>query len=476
MSDAPLWSGLGLVTALQARVSGTPPLGGIGGISIDTRTVKAGDLFCAIRGEIHDGHDFVRAAFAAGAAAAVVDEAHAVDLAGLPCLYIVDDVLRALERLGRAARARSAARVVAITGSVGKTSVKEAMRLVMSDAGPTHASAASFNNHWGVPLTLARLPAEARYGIFEIGMNHAGEITPLVGLVRPQIALVTTVAAAHLEHFASVDEIADAKGEIFSGIEPGGVAIINRDIDTYGRLRGHAEASPARHILTFGEHPEADARLLACTPLGDGSEVSADILGHRVDLRMGAPGRHLAINALGVLLAARAAGIDVEAAAASLGRYTAGQGRGARSTLQLPDGTATLIDESYNANPTSMRAALALLAAAEPGAGGRRIAVLGDMRELGAEAEALHADLADDVLASKVDLVHAAGPLSHALFMRLPPEMRGLWGETAAAIEGALADGIGTGDVVMVKGSNGSRMGPLVAALKDRFRPTSAGR
>ena len=476
MSDAPLWSGLGLVAALQARVSGTPPLDGIGGISIDTRTVKAGDLFCAIRGDVHDGHDFVRSAFAAGAAAAVVDEAHALDLAGLPCLYIVDDVLRALERLGAMARARSAARIVAITGSVGKTSVKEAMRLVMSDAGPTHASVASFNNHWGVPLTLARLPAEARYGIFEIGMNHAGEITPLVGLVRPQIALVTTVAAAHLEHFASVDEIADAKGEIFSGIAPGGVAIINRDIATYGRLRGHAEASPARHILTFGEHPEADARLLACTVGEDGSEVSADVLGHRVDFRLGAPGRHLAVNALGVLLAARAAGIALEAAAASLGRATAGQGRGARATLHLAHGTATLIDESYNANPTSMRAALALLAAATPGAGGRRVAVLGDMRELGAEAEALHAGLADDVLAAKIDLVHAAGPLSHALFMHLPPEMRGLWGETAAAIEGALADGIGAGDVVMVKGSNGSRMGPLVAALKDRFRPTSAGR
>ncbi len=210
MTDAPLWSGLGLVTHLDARVSGLPPVDGLAGISIDTRTVKPGDLFFAIRGDVHDGHDFVRAAFAAGAAAAVVDEAHAPALAGLPCLYVVDDVLAALGRLGAAARARSEARVVAVTGSVGKTSVKEALRLVMADAGPTHASLASFNNHWGVPLTLARMPAEARYGIFEIGMNHAGEITPLVGLVRPQIALVTTVAAAHLEHFASVDEIADA--------------------------------------------------------------------------------------------------------------------------------------------------------------------------------------------------------------------------------------------------------------------------
>jgi UDP-N-acetylmuramoyl-tripeptide--D-alanyl-D-alanine ligase len=476
MTDAPLWTGLGLVTRLQARVSGTPPLDGVTGISIDTRTVKGGELFFAIQGDVHDGHDFVRAAFEAGAAAAVVDEAHALALAGLPCLYVVDDVLAALQRLGAAARDRSEARIVAVTGSVGKTSVKEALRVVMSDAGSTHASVASFNNHWGVPLTLARLPAEARYGVFEIGMNHAGEITPLVGLVRPHIALVTTVAAAHLEHFASVDEIAEAKSEIFSGVVPGGVAIMNRDIDTYRILRTRADASPARHVLTFGEHEEADARLLDCVPVQGGSDVSARILGRRIDFHLGAPGRHLAINALGVLLAARAASIDVDSAAASLGRARAGAGRGAQSSLVLPDGTATLIDESYNANPTSMRAALAVLAAAEPTGEGRRIAVLGDMRELGPEAERLHAELADDVLAAQVDLVFAAGPLTHALFMRLPPERRGLWGEAAAAIQDALADGIRTGDVVMVKGSNGSRMGPLVAALKDRFRPQPVGR
>ena len=476
MTETPLWTGLGLVTHLQARVSGTPPLDGVTGISIDTRTVKGGELFFAIQGEVHDGHDFVRAAFAAGAAAAVVDEAHALALTGLPCLYVVDDVLAALQRLGAAARNRSNARVVAVTGSVGKTSVKEALRVVMGDAGPTHASVASFNNHWGVPLTLARLPAEARYGVFEIGMNHAGEITPLVGLVRPHIALVTTVAAAHLEHFASVDEIADAKGEIFSGLVPGGVAILNRDIGTYDRLRAHAEASPARHVLTFGEHEGADARLVDCIATHGGSDVSALILGRRVSFHLGALGRHLAVNALGVLLVARAAGIDVDSAAESLGRARAGAGRGAQSSLALDGGSATLIDESYNANPTSMRAALAVLGATEPSGEGRRIAVLGDMRELGPEAERLHAELADDILAAGVGLVYAAGPLTQALFMRLPPEVRGLWGEAAAAIQDALADGIRPGDVVMVKGSNGSRMGPLVAALKDRFRPKPVGR
>ncbi|RYC30045.1 UDP-N-acetylmuramoylalanyl-D-glutamyl-2,6-diaminopimelate--D-alanyl-D-alanine ligase [Lichenibacterium minor] len=476
MSNAPLWSGLGLVTALDARVSGTPPLDGITGISIDTRSVKGGELFVAIRGDVHDGHDFVRAAFDAGAAAAVVDEAHAPELAGLPCLYVVDDALRALERLGAAARARSAARIVAVTGSVGKTTVKEALRLVMSDAGPTHASAASFNNHWGVPLTLARLPADARYGVFEIGMNHAGEITPLVAMVRPQIAVVTTVAAAHLEHFASVDAIADAKAEIFSGLAPGGLAVINRDIDTYGRLRAAADASPAAHVLTFGEHPEADARLERFAPTRDGCEVGARVLGRRIDFRLGAPGRHLAVNALAVLLAARGAGIDPEGAADSLGRFTVGQGRGARTALRLPEGDATLIDESYNANPTSMRAALEVLATTAPSGTGRRVAVIGDMLELGGDADRLHAELLPDLEAAGVDLVFAAGPLSHALFSRLPAGMRGLWGDTAKAIEGALADGIRAGDVVMVKGSNGSRMGPLVAGLKDRFRSTPAVR
>ena len=475
-NPAPLWPGLGLVTALDARVSGKPPLDGVAGVSIDTRTVKDGDLFFAIRGDQHDGHDFVRVAVAAGAAAAVVDEAHAPGLAGLPCLYVVDDVLRALERLGVAARARSSARIVAVTGSVGKTTVKEALRLVMADAGPTHASAASFNNHWGVPLTLARLPVDARYGVFEIGMNHAGEITPLVAQVRPQIAIVTTVAAAHLEHFASVEAIADAKAEIFSGLVPGGLAIINRDIDTYERLRAAAETSPAGHVLTFGEHPEADARLDAFSPTRDGSDVTASLLGRRIVFRLGAPGRHLAVNALAVLLAARAAGIDVQGASDSLGRFTVGQGRGARTVLRLPAGEATLIDESYNANPTSMRAALEVLGTTPPAGDGRRIAVIGDMRELGIEAERLHAELLPDLDAAGVDLVFAAGPLSHVLFSRLPAEMRGLWGETATAIEGALADGIRAGDVVMVKGSNGSRMGPLVAALKDRYRSPPAVR
>lgn len=475
MNDERLWSGLGLVAALNARVSGMPPRG-ITGISIDTRTLKGGDLFFAIRGENSDGHDFVRAAFEAGAAAAVVDEAHAVALRGLPCLYVVGDVQRSLERLGGAARERSEALILAVTGSVGKTSTKEALRLVLADEGATHASVASYNNHWGVPLTLARMPADTRFGIFEIGMNHAGEIEPLVAQVHPQIAIVTNVAAVHLENFSSVAEIADAKGEIFTGLVRGGVAIINRDIPTYDRLWQRAEASPAGHILTFGEHEDADARLDSFATTADGSEISATVLGQRLDLRLAAPGRHLALNAMAVLLAARAAGVELDAAAATLARFTAGQGRGARSALQTPDGPFTLIDESYNANPTSMRAALALLGATAPTGAGRRIAVLGDMRELGPDAAALHEGLHDDILSNAVDLVFAAGPLCRGLFESLPSGLRGLWGETAPVIEEPLAKTVRAGDVVMVKGSNGSRMGPVVAALKDRFGGAPAPR
>ena len=463
-----LWSGFGLVTPLEARLWGGVPEGATG-VSIDTRTLQPGDLFVAVRGEQHDGHDHVAAALQQGAAAAVVDEAHAAGLRDLGPLYVVRDTLEALRGLGRAARDRSNAHVVAVTGSVGKTGTKEALRLVLGEAGETHASAASYNNHWGVPLTLARMPESARYGVFEIGMNHAGEIEPLVGLVRPHVAIVTTVAPVHLEFFSSVAEIADAKAEIFYGIEPGGTAIVNRDIDTFYRLETRAEASPAGRVLTFGEHPDAHARLDALAMDDAGSDVRATIHGRSLHFRLGAPGRHLAMNALAVLLAADAVGIEPERAAASLGRYAAGAGRGARTMLQAAGGAFTLIDESYNANPASMRAAIALLGATRPGPGGRRIAVIGEMRELGPDAPALHAALAPEFEAQGIDLLFAAGPLARPLYDAMPPATRGLWAETSAAIQAPLDEAVRAGDVVMVKGSNGSRMGPLVAALKARF-------
>ena len=466
-----LWTGLGLVAPLQARVLGAVPEG-VTGISIDTRTLQPGELFFAIK-DRSDGHDYVATAFERGAAAAVVDEEHADALKSFGTLYIVHDVLKALEGLGRAARKRSRARIIAVTGSVGKTSTKEALRVVLSAAGPTHASDKSYNNHWGVPLMLARLPETARYAVFEIGMNHPGEITPLVGLVQPHVAVVTNVAPVHLEHFANVEAIADAKSEIFSGIVKGGLAIVNRDIATFARLETAAQNSPAGYVLTFGSDESADACLLKLAPDETGSQIEARVLGTMLNFRLGAPGRHLALNAMAVLLAARAVGLDLNRVAESLASFEPPSGRGARQRLRLGEmaqaGDFVLIDESYNANPASMRAAIEVLGAARVSGEGRRIAVLGDMLELGPTAAVLHVDLYEALKQNAIDLTFTAGPLMRHLHHALPPEMRGAHAVDAAALEPMLAQALRPGDVVMVKGSNGSRMHALVAGLKARY-------
>ncbi|MGE3643404.1 MAG: UDP-N-acetylmuramoylalanyl-D-glutamyl-2,6-diaminopimelate--D-alanyl-D-alanine ligase [Beijerinckiaceae bacterium] len=468
-----LWTGLALISHLQARISGAVP-GGVTGVSIDTRTLEPGDLFFAIVGDSNDGHDYVAKAFEAGAAAAVIDEAHADALRGLPALYVVRDTLKAMESLGRAARARSGARIIAVTGSAGKTSTKEALRAVLSKSGETHASAASYNNHWGVPLTLARMPVSAQFGVFEIGMNHPGEITPLVGMVRPHVAIVTTVAPVHLAAFASVDEIADAKAEIFSGLEPHGIAIINRDVAQYDRMRAIARESSASHLLSFGENDDSDARLLSIEPEADGSIVEASVLDTQLRYRIGAPGKHMALNSLAVLLAARAVGVELPDAARALSGFTPPSGRGSRIELPAEGGKITVIDESYNANPASMRAALALLGFAKPGESGRRIAVLGDMLELGASENELHAGLAPDVAANGIDMVFAAGPLMKNLYDALDPSSRALWKPKSADIREDLLSAVRAGDIVMIKGSNGSRMSPLVKALQDHFTQPDA--
>ncbi len=434
------------------------------GVSIDTRTLLPGDLFVAIKGDTHDGHDHVARAFAAGAVAALV----ARETPGGP-LFVVDDALRGLERLGVAARRRGAARRLAITGSVGKTSAKEISRTALSALGPTHASAASFNNHWGVPLTLARLPADTAWAVFEIGMNHAGEITPLVNLVRPHVALVTTIGPVHIEHFGSLEAIADAKAEIFSGLEPGGAAVLNRDAPQFERLA--AAAREHATVLSFGASPGGDAQLIACEPQGRGSRIEAEIAGERVAFALGAPGRHMAENAVGVLLALHALGAPLQPCAAALAGFVPAKGRGERFTLQAPEGPLVLIDESYNANPLSMRAALALLGAARPGPGGRRVAVIGDMLELGADGAALHAALAPDLEANRVDLLFGAGPLTRALYEAAPSSMRAAHAARAEELGEKLIAAARAGDVVMIKGSNGSRMGPLAALLRTHFSP-----
>jgi UDP-N-acetylmuramoyl-tripeptide--D-alanyl-D-alanine ligase len=466
--SGPLWTGAELEAAMGARSVGAPVTGAVG-LSIDTRTLATGDLFFALSGENRDGHAFVPAAFAAGAAAAVVRLDRADELAAHGPLLAVPDVLAAMEALGRAARARVDATVVAVTGSVGKTSTKEALRHVFSRAGATHASVASYNNHWGVPLTLGRMPAGTRHAIFEIGMNHPFEILPLTAMVRPHIALITTVEPVHLAQFRAIEGIADAKGEIFAGLVPGGVAIVNRDNPHFERMRAHAAASPAGRILTFGEHAGSDVRLLRLALHPGLSTVEADVLGQPVTYRLGLPGRHMALNSLAVLAAARAAGLDLALVALSLADVAAGAGRGAQVRLSAPGGEITLLDESYNANPASMRAALALLGQVSVGFRGRRIAVLGDMLELGPSGPSMHRDLAPALAEHDVDLVFLAGPLMRNLWQALPPERRGGYAETSADLVEMLLSRLRAGDAVVVKGSLGSRMGPVVQAIRQRF-------
>ncbi len=438
-----------------------------GGISIDTRTLKPGDLFVALQGEARDGHEFVHAAFEAGAGAALV----ARDPGGLSkdaALLTVAHTLRGLEDLGRAARARSHGRIVAVTGSAGKTTTKEMLRLAFGALGRTHASAASHNNHWGVPLTLAAMPRECEYAVIEIGMNHFGEIRALGGFARPHVALVTTIAPAHLEFFGCCEAIADAKSEIFEHIVPGGAAALPADSPYAERLVLRAKQAGVSTILRFGEQASSDARLIARKDAGEGQTIEADILGRAVHIHIGALGAHIAQNAVGALLAVAAADGDVLNAAAALSQFSALKGRGAQFRVRVDDGEATVIDESYNANPASMAAALALLGSAE--LRGRRIAVLGDMLEMGPESSAYHAMLVDDIEAARVDLVFANGVQMKALWEKLPPSRRGAYGATSAEIAPALNAALAAGDVVLVKGSFGSRMAVVIEALKARGR------
>jgi len=461
-----LWSECELAEVLGP--ASAPVMDAVCGVSIDSRTLREGDLFFAIRGDTHDGHDHVAAAFEAGAAAAVVAREPAKALAGFGPVFAADDTLKGMAKLAAAARARTRARLVAVTGSVGKTSVKEMLRLMLSACGATHASAASHNNHWGVPLTLARLAPDADYAVVEIGMNHAGEITPLVGLARPHVAIVTTIAPVHIEHLGSIEAIADAKAEVFSGVESGGTAVLNRDAPQFERLRNAARARGLA-LRTFGASEGCDARLVDLSAADGGSRVRARIAKRDIAFTLGAPGKHMAENAIGALLAAHALGADLEICAAALAEFSPQKGRGERFSIPTPDGSAIVIDESYNANPASMRAALALLGAAKPGPKGRRIAVVGDMLELGPQGAEMHAALAADLAANNVDLLFGAGSLTRALFEAAPASMRGAWRERSSELTEEVARALCDGDVVMVKGSNGSRMGPLVTALRDRF-------
>jgi len=453
------------------HVKATADFSSLTGVSIDTRMIEKGDLFVALTGDQRDGHDFVKMAFEKGAAAALVknDKASSLSISGP--LIPVDDTLAALVHLGAASRARLTpdARVVAVTGSVGKTGTKEALRFVLSQQGKTHASVASYNNHFGVPLTLARMDQATKFGIFEIGMNHAGEIEPLTRQVKPHVALITTVEAVHIENFPNVEAIADEKSAIFLGLEEGGTAIINRDNPHYERMWTHASRSKAGRLLSFGENPFADIRLASLKMDADGSDITAEINGLPLVYRLGSPGKHLALNSLGILAVCLALGADLQAASQALSDVKPPQGRGAKLSWGDGDRRITLIDESYNANPTSMRAAFALLSSTEVGPKGRRIALVGDMLELGKDAEALHADLASSIEDLGIDLVYASGPLMRHLFDALPRERQGAWFKNSEELAQSLDHIIRGGDALMVKGSNGSRMRLVVDEIKTRL-------
>jgi UDP-N-acetylmuramoyl-tripeptide--D-alanyl-D-alanine ligase len=466
----PLWTIGEIVAATGSRCAGKPGAP-VAGFSIDSRTLVPGEGFIAIRGEHRDGHAFVASALEAGAACAVVESTF--PSADEERLVRVPDTFAALNDLGRASRARAEQTVViGVTGSAGKTGTKEALRLALIPSGTVHASSKSYNNQWGVPLTLANMPRTIGFGVFEIGMNHAGEIDVLTRLVRPQIAIVTTVAPVHLGFFRSVEEIADAKAEIFHGLEPGGTAIINRDIPYYERLADHARAYGAK-IIGFGSAKDAEVLLLSSELAPDGSSVTADILGEIVEFRLGAPGAHLVYNSLAVLAAVKVAGADLARAAEALGHLHAQAGRGERFVLETKDGPVAIVDESYNANPASMRAALSTLGLAPRGDFKRRVAVLGDMLELGPKGRELHQDLAEAVDGAGVDVVFACGELMASLYEALPASRRGAYAETSEELESKLIGAVGPGDIIMVKGSLGSRMAPLVEALKRRFEAES---
>ena len=442
------------------------------GVSIDTRSLALGDLFVALRGPNHDGHDFVATALQRGAAAAMVDR-EIPQLPALSPLLRVADTLTGLAALGAAGRNRSQARVVAVTGSVGKTGTKEALRLALASSGPTHASAGGLNNHWGAPLSLARLPPEAGYGILELGMNHPGEIASLTRLVKPHIAVITTVEPVHLGFFPSVEAIADAKAEIFLGLEPGGVSVLNRDNPHYLRLAAAAKRAGAVEILGFGAHSEAAARLVDCVLDPRGSTVEAVVGGNPLRFRVPVPGRHWVMNALAVLAAAQAAGAAVERAAEALAGFQPLPGRGRRDELAWRGGTLTVIDESYNASPASMRAALAVLAATEPETGARRVAVLGDMLELGDASERLHRELAEPLAAAQVERIFLIGEAIAALDEVLPAGKRGgLWRSPEDAMP-ALLRFLEPGDVVTIKGSRGVRVSRVMELLRAQSAESS---
>lgn len=436
------------------------------GVSIDSRTLAPGDLFIALKGPNHDGHDHLASALEKGAAAAVISDT-AKCPSDLPSL-VVDDTLGAMIDLAASARTRMKGKVVAITGSVGKTGTKEGLALAFAAQGKTHATLGNLNNEIGLPLTMDRMPADTDYAVLEMGMNHPGEIQPLSDLARPDIAVITTVQPVHLEYFEGIQGIADAKSEIFSGLKKDGHAILPRDHPLFHHMRERALAAGIREdrIIGFGTHPEAHVQLLKCDTTDTGSRATATIGGQTLVYDIGMPGEHWAINSLAILAAVRYLGGDLDKAVGALQAWLPGKGRGQRYQVNLPQGGSfTLIDESYNASPPAMRAAFDVLAHVEPQPGGRRVAILGDMLELGDAAPSLHAALAASLEENSINMVFTAGPNMAHLNKVLDKDKKANHATDSAALVGPVKSYIGAGDVVLVKGSLGMRMATVVNAL-----------
>ena len=445
------------------------------GVSIDSRSVKTGDLFVALQGPNHDGHDYVESALKQDAAAALV-HATPKSVASSAPLLMVNDTMTALQYLGVASRERTDAKIIAVTGSVGKTGVKEALKFVLAQQGVTHASVGSFNNHWGVPLSLSRMAKKTVYGIFEIGMNHTGEITSLTGMVRPHVAIITTVESVHSEYFKTTEQIAQAKAEIFSGVVSGGSAVLNRDNEFFGMLSEAARHQGVDKIISFGKHDNADVRLLDVALEPEKSIVLSEIDGRPVTYTVGISGQHWVMNSLCVLAGVLAAGADVAQAAAALADLQPAKGRGEVVQMSLAgaaDGHVTVIDESYNASPVSMKAALAVLGRYQPAPNGRRIAVLGDMLELGEHSADSHKGLLTAIEENDIDLVFTAGVEMAHLANTLPAPLKGGHAKNSEKLAVLVVGAIKSGDIVTVKGSAGSRMSVIIDALGARFHQQS---
>ena len=458
------WTASDVATATHGTTTGTWTATSV---SIDTRTIEKGALFVALPGTQVDGHDYVKAALEKGAVAALISK----PVAGVSNdqVVMVADVEKALQALGAAGRARSKAKFVGVTGSVGKTGSKEMIAMALSACGRTYATKGNLNNHLGVPLNLANLPLDSEYAVIEMGMNHAGEISPLSMMARPHVSLITNVEAVHIEFFPSVSSIADEKAAIFDGMGGAGVAVLNADNAHFPRLRKHAESKGLDRILSFGTGTNANCQLVDFYIRDAHMEIEAIIAGTTLQYTIGAIGKHWAVTSVATLGVVDALGGDLAKAAAALAEYKEPKGRGRVSRLAITGGHLRLVDDSYNASAVSIKGAVEKIADMRKASKDpvRTIVVLGDMLELGEHAEDMHVGLAPTLVNNQMDLVFAAGTFMEKMYNALPESMQGAYRKTSRELAPVVVDALRANDLVLVKGSRGSRMDVVVAAIEE---------